>query len=238
MPPVATTVTLVPSSASIRSRRPSSMAAAPSMMPLRMESRVFLPMAQRGSSRLMPGSWAVLPVRASMEIFTPGQMQPPTKAPLSSMAVMVVAVPMSTSSSGAPYSAMAATAATIRSLPTSDGLSMRMLRPVLMPGPTTRALQPVSLRMAVLKELSTGGTTEEMMLPSMSSGETSKRLSMVFNSAQYWSEVLMRSVAIRASKRILSSSMQPRTMLVLPISTAMIIGIPPWFDRKFCGFPW
>ena len=53
------------------------MAAAPNMMPLRMASRVFLPMARCGSPRLMPGSWAVRPVSASSEIFRPGQMQPP-----------------------------------------------------------------------------------------------------------------------------------------------------------------
>ena len=70
---------------------------------------------------------------------------------------------------------------------------------------------------------STWGTTEEMMLPSMSRGATSKRLSMVLSSAQYWSAVLTRSVAMRASKRIRLSSMQPRTMLLLPMSMAKII---------------
>ena len=175
----------------------------------------------------MPGSCAVRPVSASREMRTPGQIVPPTKVPAASTAVMVVAVPISTISSGAPYSAIAATAATIRSLPTSLGLSMRMFSPVRMPGPTTRQSRPISLRIAVRKEFCTGGTTDETMLPPICCGVTSKSASMDFSSARYWSEVLTRSVAIRVSNRIFSPSMQPSTILVFPISTAKIIGIPP-----------
>ena len=55
-----------------------------------------------------------------------------------------MAVPMSTMAMGAGYLARAATAPTIRSLPTVPGSSMRMLSPVLMPGPTTIRSTPVS----------------------------------------------------------------------------------------------
>ena len=41
------------------------MAAVPYMMPLRMQSTVFLPMTRPGLSSRMPGSWAAREVRAS-----------------------------------------------------------------------------------------------------------------------------------------------------------------------------
>ena len=77
IPPVATTVARLPSSSSTRSSMPSSMAAVPYMMPLRMQSTVFLPITRPGRSRRMPGSWAAREVRASREVRTPGMMQPP-----------------------------------------------------------------------------------------------------------------------------------------------------------------
>ena len=62
---------------------------------------------------------------------------------------------------------------------------MRMFRPVRMPGPTTRQLFPVSLRMAVRNELSTGGTTEATIVPSIMDGTTSNSAKMFLSSAQY-----------------------------------------------------
>ena len=59
-----------------------------------------------------------------------------------------MAVPISTMMSGGSYSSSAATAATMRSAPTWLGLSMRILSPVLMPGPTTIGLQPATLMTA------------------------------------------------------------------------------------------
>lgn len=73
----------------------------------------------------------------------------------------------------------------MRSLPISVGLSMRMFRPVRMPGPTTRQLFPVSLRIAVRNELSTGGTTDATIVPSIMDGTTSNSAKMFLSSAQY-----------------------------------------------------
>ena len=89
------------------------------------------------------------------------------------MAVMVVAVPMSMMISGGSKRLSAATAATIRSLPIWAGFSIWILSPVLMPGPTIIGVLPVSLRTAVLQELSTGGTTDEIMTPSTAFGSIS-----------------------------------------------------------------
>ena len=133
---------------------------------------------------------------------------------------MVVAVPRSSSVRGGSYSARAATAMTMRSLPTWEGVSIWMFSPVLMPGPTTIGALPITFITPVRTELNTGGTTEEMMQSSTSLGLTSKRLSILLISEPYWSEVLMRSVATRASKEVFPPSMPPMTMLVLPMSIA------------------
>ena len=77
IPPVATTVTGLPSSASMRSTMPSSMAAAPYIMPLRIHSMVFFPMARLGRSSWIPGSCAARLDRASADTRTPGMMAPP-----------------------------------------------------------------------------------------------------------------------------------------------------------------
>ena len=77
----------------------------------------------------------------------------------------------------------------------------------------------------VRTELNTGGTTEEMMQSRMSVGLVSKRERTFLMSTPYWSEVLMWSVATRASKTIFPSRMPPMTMFVLPISMARSIFI-------------
>ena len=67
---------------------------------------------------------------------------------------------------GAPYSAMAPTAPATRSAPISEGSSSLMLRPVLMPAPTTTGLSPVRHFTADSMEAVTCGTTEDTMAPS------------------------------------------------------------------------
>ena len=91
---------------------------------------------------------------------------------------------------------------TIRSLPTWAGLSMWIFSPVFKPGPTTMGDFPVTFRIPVRTELKTGGTTEEMIQSWISSAFTSKRERISLISTAYWSEVLLRSVAMRASKTI------------------------------------
>ena len=100
---------------------------------------------------------------------------------------------------------------------------MWMFNPVLMPGPTTMGLRPVSLMMPVCTALNTGGTTDEMMQSSTVSRSTWKNSSILRISMPYWSEVLMWSVAMRASKTMAPSSMPPKTMLLFPISMARSI---------------
>lgn len=82
---------------------------------------------------------------------------------------------------------------------------------------------PVTLTTPVRTALKTGGTTEEMMQSSTSSTGTRNRSSIFLISTPYWSEVLIRSVAIRASKWIFSSSIPPITMLLFPMSMARSI---------------
>ena len=84
------------------------------------------------------------------------------------MTDMVVAVPMSTTSSGSRYSWIAATVSATRSAPNEAGLSSLMLSPVFSPGPTTSGFLPVMVRSAVFITLVSGGTTEEIIEPSIS----------------------------------------------------------------------
>ncbi len=76
-PPVATTVSGAPASASTRSASPSSMAAVPNTAPLFRHSSVFLPISRVGSSGAMGGSCAVPALMARRLVCTPGTMNPP-----------------------------------------------------------------------------------------------------------------------------------------------------------------
>ena len=105
---------------------------------------------------------------ASSDSRSPGMMAPPTNSSRSLMTDMVVAVPMSTTSSGSGYSWMAATVSATRSAPNEAGLSSLMLSPVFSPGPTTSGFLPVMVRSAVFITLVSGGTTEEIIEPSIS----------------------------------------------------------------------
>ena len=86
------------------------------------------------------------------------------------MAQNVVAVPKSIIIIGFLCFSKAATAFTILSAPTSLGLSYFILIPVFIPGPTTiGSLQKHFLTM-FSKECIILGTTEEIIIPSTSSG--------------------------------------------------------------------
>src|ERR1041385_3199551 len=76
------------------------------------------------------GSFAARENKASEEIIIPGAITPPRYSPAALIALKVVAVPKSTTIQGAPYFATAATASTILSAPTSDGLSYKIFRPL------------------------------------------------------------------------------------------------------------
>lgn len=83
----------------------------------------------------------------------------------------VVAVPRSKIISGSSYASNAATAPTARSAPSCAGLSILILRPDFIPGPTMRGERPVSSFIAWLKVLSSWGTDEETIAPSIFRGE-------------------------------------------------------------------
>ena len=75
-------------------------------------------------------------------IALPGAMAPPRYSPLARTASNTVAVPKSTTIAGPPYRVSAAAASTIRSAPTSRGLSYSTFIPVLNPGSHHQRLDP------------------------------------------------------------------------------------------------
>ena len=133
-----------------------------------MQSTVLLPMNFFGGSRLIFGSWDVRLIMASRATPTPGIIMPPITCFFSLTTVKVVAVPRSTTTSGQGYSSMAATAPTTRSEPSWAGLSIRMSRPVLTPGPTTSGSRPVTLPAARRITPVRGGTADERIAPASS----------------------------------------------------------------------
>ena len=173
MPPVATTVARQPSSDSIRSIMPSSSSAEPSTQPLCMQPSVSVPMAFSGTASGISGSSAVPPASADSARFAPGRIAPPRNAPCASSTEMVVAVPMSISSSGGRYRPSAPTAAVSRSAPSVSG--WRIITGIRQRtfSPTTSGSFPVSSRAAPCRARVTGGTTEEMMTCSTSRLSTS-----------------------------------------------------------------
>ena len=141
----------------------------------------------------------------------------------SSIAESVVAVPISTIIIGALYWFIPATASTTRSLPSCAGLSILMERPVFIPGPTTLHFTFVYFSTAALTVLVILGTTDEMIAPSMSEPSSPFISTAVLSVTAYSRSVAVRFVDTLSLKSILSSSQQPKTMLVFPISTASII---------------
>ncbi len=109
------------------------------MMPDCSASTVFLAITERGLTSSTLCSWAPAAASASTEISMPGAVTAPTYSPLAETASNEVAVPKSTMMHGPPNWSMAASAFTMRSLPTSLGLSMRTGTPVRTPGSTITA---------------------------------------------------------------------------------------------------
>ena len=101
------------------------------------------------------------------------------------MTERVVAVPRSMIICGTEYSLMPAAAATTRSLPSWAGLSIRMLRPVLIPGPTIIGVTPESFSTAAFMVAVTVGTTEEIIAPVMSDLSIPWRLKAVSMTEAY-----------------------------------------------------
>ena len=88
-----------------------------------MLATVFVPMMRVGFRISTRCRRAVCPNNASAEIPMPGQITPPMYSPFADTQSKVVAVPKSTDTHGPPYFSNAATELTMRSAPTSAGLS-------------------------------------------------------------------------------------------------------------------
>src|SRR5207249_8088908 len=95
----------------------------------------------------------------------PGQITPPMYSPLLQMQSKVVAVPKSTATQGPPYFSQAATPFTMRSAPTSAGFSYTTGISVFTHGSTNSGLVWKYVSQTSRNVESSGGTTEEMMIP-------------------------------------------------------------------------
>jgi len=101
-----------------------------------------------------------------------------------------------------------------------------MGRPVFSPGPTTSARRPNSLRLSSWNAGVSGGTTLEMMTPSMAEGSRPDSRSRSRSRMPYSSAVFSRSDRARHSLTRLSPLKTPKAMVVFPMSMA----------RSMCGF--
>src|SRR6267143_1841083 len=164
---------------------------------------------------------------ASVAVEMPGAIAPPQNSPAAFTQSNVVAVPRSTTMSGGPYSATAATDLVMRSAPISSGLSTASGIVSLSPGSTEYG--------ATLKYFShidssvccTGGTTFEMATPRIWAGSIPRVRSSVSMKRPYSSAVCSRRLVSRHDTRSRSPSYTPTFVLELPTSsTSSISGDP------------
>jgi len=141
------------------------MQAIPPMTPARILSGLFVPIIFPTGSAPMRGREAVLPDRASNDNLGPGAIAPPSIAPLLSSANILRQVPTSMNMQGVGYLLFAATPPHTRSLPSTEGSSIFILSPVLIPGETIIGftLQSFSIPFSSMGVI--GDTTEEMIQP-------------------------------------------------------------------------
>ena len=164
--------------------------------------------------------------RALRAVLTPHRIAPPIKLPFLSMTEAVVAVPRSKRIIGAGYLAMAATAPTTISAPSSPGLSVLIFSPVLTPGPTKIGALPVTNTTALEMVRARGGTTVASTAPSSADGSRCIRSSTLCSLMAYSSAVSLLLVDRRYLSTMVSPSIKPITILVLPTSMARIIAAP------------
>src|ERR1043166_7417142 len=169
-----------------------------------MLTTVFEPMTLGGLRMSTRGSRAARANSASAEMLSPGAMAPPTYRASAVTRSNVVAVPKSTMHDGPPHRSYAATQLTMRSAPTSWGLSTWMAMPVFTPGSTNIGSMPKNFAIIVEMVPFSGGTTEETMAPSSDhSAPMSCRATMPYSS-------VVRSRAVARRHDVTSSS--PRKM--------------------------
>src|SRR5713226_3936681 len=164
------------------------------------------------------GNFAVRANSASEAIPNPGAMTPPRYSQRSEITSNVIAVPKSTTMHGPPYLRNAATPFTIRSAPTSDGLSTSTAIPVFTPSSTNSAFLPKYTRDISASVQFTGGTTELMITPVMASRSSSASVNKFLVKTPYSSTVCSRAVVNRQFATSSSPRKTPSTVLVLPTS--------------------
>src|SRR5579864_1441866 len=192
-----------------------------------MAPTVVRPMIVDGLRTSIRGSRAARWNSASAEIWTPGQIAPPRYSPFALIASSVVAVPKSTTMSGAcaerPNFSYAATLLTMRSAPTSHGLSYRMGMPVLTAGSTVSNGTPKNRSAMATTVGVSGGTTDPRMTPRTWTRSMRLCANRPSTSKPSSSAVRSRSDCNRQLWTSASRSNTPRTMLVLPTSMASSI---------------
>ena len=177
-----------------------------------------------GSRTSTRGSRAARWKRAFALIPMPGQITPPAYSPRRVMTSKVVAVPKSTTTTGPPWVAKAATPLRIRSAPTSPGGSYRIGIPVFIPGSTTRGSWPRYWRASSTRTGVSGGTTLARATPSMLSGTMLEPENRLRTRIPYSSAVCSRRVVSLQCTRRSRPSNRPRTVFVLP--TSMVRSMP------------
>ena len=118
---------------------------------------------------------------------------------------------------------MPATAPTTRSAPSCAGLSITMLNPVFIPGPTTITFFPIIFSAADFTLPVTDGTTEAIIAPSMSFSFTLYISRIFLNKIANSSAVRLLNVDNLSTKLIFPFSPHPMTIFVFPISIERII---------------
>src|SRR5215469_1687832 len=202
-----------------------------------MQATVLVPMTFAGLRISTRGNLAVCSKRACAEIAMPGAMIPPIHSPLRLTVSKFVAVPKSTTTQGPPYFSNAATPFTMRSAPTSDGLSHSTGIPVLMPGSTNSGLRWKYSSQTLRSVQSSGGTTDEIMMPLTSATSTLPMAKRLRKSTPYSSTVWVLMVATRQCATSRGAeflpeipgmfiSYTPSTVLVLPTSRTNSIRSP------------
>src|SRR3954471_20510903 len=134
---------------------------------------------------------------------------------------------------GPPYFAYAASALTMRSAPTSRGLSVSTATPVLTPGSTTTGSK-WKYRSTISRSAPvTGGTTEEMATPVMFLSKESPCCSRNPPNARASSSAVRSGwVDSRQCQASSWSRNTPTTIWVLPTSTASSMRCPRVFVRS------
>ena len=164
---------------------------------------------------------------ASTEISMPGASTPPRNSPFADTTSKFVDVPKSTTMAGPPCKVNAARVLTMRSAPTSFGLSYSTGTPVRIPGSTTTSGTASNQRSHIDRtSRRADGTVEQHAIPSTEPSLASDAPSRPVTSKPSSSAERRGSVASRQCSTMRSPSKSPSTVWVLPTSIVSSIGTP------------